>query len=345
MRLRRILIAALAVTMVAAGCGDDEEKGTVKLLTHASFLVSDDVIAEFTNRTGYGLEIIQGADAGSVINQAILTAGNPVADVLFGVDTTFLSRALESELFVTYRSPALDGVPGEFHVPGDAVTPIDFGDVCINYDKSAFGPELQVPAALEDLTDPAYQDMLVVENPATSSPGLAFMLATIAEFGEDGPHDWLDYWADLRANGVSVSNGWEEAYYGEFSANDGDRAMVVSYASSPPAAVIFAEEPPEEAPTGVILDGCFRQIEYAGILRGAEQDAGARALIDFMLSERFQEDVPLNMFVFPVLSAADLPPEFVEHTAIPSDPATLDPASIEANRERWIEEWTAAVLR
>jgi len=185
----------------------------------------------------------------------------------------------------------------------------------------------------------------VVEHPATSSPGLAFLLATVAEFGEDGDYTWKDYWADLRANDVRVTAGWEEAYYGAFTAGGGgDRPIVVSYASSPPAEVVFAETPLDEAPTAVITDGCFRQVEYAGILRGTDREEAARELIDFMLSKTFQEDIPLNMFVFPALSDADLPAEFVEHTVIPDDPKTLDPAAIEANRDEWIGEWVRIVI-
>jgi thiamine transport system substrate-binding protein len=334
-----ILAATLILVSTAAGCGGGET--TVGLLTHSSFLVSDAVVEEFTAETGYQLEIIQGEDAGSVLNQAILAAGNPVADVLFGVDTTFLSRALEADLFIPYRSPAADNLLPGFEAD-ERVTPVDFGDVCINYDKAAFG-STPPPTTLEDLLETAYRDMLVVENPATSSPGLAFLLATIARYGDEGPGDWRDFWTGLRDNGVAVAPGWEEAYYGRFSATGGDRPMVVSYASSPPAAVIYSEIPLDEAPT-VLTDGCFRQVEYAGILQGAENTEGAEALVDFMLSATFQEDLPLNMFVFPAVAGAALPPEFVEFTVVPPDPETLDPAVITTNRQRWIEEWTEIVL-
>ncbi len=349
MRSLRMAAALISLLAVVAGCGDDDP-GTVRLLTHESFLASEDILAEFTETTGYELEIIQGSDAGSVVNQAILAAGNPVADVLFGVDTTFLSRAINGEIFDPYRSPALGTVDPALAVdPDDRVTPIDFGDVCLNYDKAAFGLDLPVPQSLGDLTEPAYRDLLVVEDPATSSPGLAFMLATIAVFGEgdDGSAPWLEFWEGLKANGVEVVSGWEEAYYGSFSGSGtgGTRPLVVSYASSPPAAVIFSEEPLDDAPTGVITDGCFRQIEFAGILRGAENRAGAEALIDFMLSRRFQEDVPLNMFVFPAVTDAALPDEFVQYTVIPDSPAGLDPVRIEEHRERWIAEWAEVMLR
>lgn len=335
--MKRIIALIVGLTLVVAACGDDEG-GTVRLMTHDSFAISDDIRAAFTEETGYELEIIPSGDAGAMVNQAILTAGNPIADVLFGVDTTFLSRALDADLFVPYRSTEIEAVRPELLVD-DRVTPIDFGDVCINYDRAAF-PDAP-PTSLSDLADPAYAGKVVVQDPATSSPGLAFLLGTIATLGDGG---WQLFWEGLAANDVEVAAGWEDAYYGSFTVGGGgDRPIVVSYASSPPAEVIYADPPVTEAPTAVLADGCFRQVEFAGILRGTDQEPGARALIDFMLSRRFQEDVPLNMFVFPARTDAALPPEFVEHTVVPESPATLDLALIEQNREAWIAAWREIV--
>lgn len=317
-------------------------------MTHDSFALSEEVLAAFETESGVSVRILTAGDAGQMLNQAILTKENPLADVLFGVDNTFLSRALDEDLFIAYASPGLEQVPDVFELdPQHRVTPIDYGDVCLNYDKAAFAAfGLDPPRSLEELAHPKYSGLLVVENPATSSPGLAFLLATVGRFGESGGYTWLDYWADLRGNYAFVTSGWEEAYYGSFSggSGEGDRPIVVSYASSPPAEVYFSDPQPEEAPTGVVEDGCFRQIEFAGILRGTQAQGLAERLIDFMLSQPFQEDIPLNMFVFPVNQNSQLPEVFVRHTVIPSDPVTLSPDRIGANRDRWIEEWTAAVL-
>lgn len=346
MRLALARTAALAAgLMLTAPAAVAQQPEPVRLLTHESFAVSPEVLEAFTAETGYRVEILTGGDAGQIVNQAVLAAGNPVADVLFGADTTFLSRALDGGVFEEYVSPHLGSVPTDL-LADPRVTPIDVGDVCVNYDKAAFDT-VAPPLMLEDLADPRYSDMLVVENPATSSPGLAFLLATIARFGEAGDYTWHDYWAALRDNGVMVTQGWEEAYYGSFSGGSGggDRPLVISYASSPVAEVVFASEPTDIAPTGVIIDGCFRQVEYAGILAGAANRPGAEALIDFMLGRAFQEDVPLNMFVFPASTEAVVPGVFLAHAAIPAMPETMDPAVIEANRERWIDEWTDVVLR
>jgi thiamine transport system substrate-binding protein len=333
-------------TTTAPATTSPPEVTKIVLMTHDSFAVSDDVLADFTARTGVEVEILRAGDAGAMVNQAILTKDNPLADVMFGIDNTFLSRALDEGIFEEYRPAGLDRVPDALELdPNGRVTPIDFGDVCLNYDRAAFDElGIPVPETLVDLTDPVYRGRLVVENPATSSPGLAFLMATVATFGEDGDYTWLDFWADLRENEVLVTSGWEEAYFSAFTPYGGDRPLVVSYASSPPAEVIFAEEPLDEAPTGVITGGCFRQIEFAGILTGTEKRDAAAQFIDFMLGVEFQEDIPLNMFVFPANQDAALPPAFVEHTQVPEDPAVLDPAVIDANRERWIEAWTEVVL-
>ncbi len=324
----------------------DDEAVTITLVTHDSFNISEETLAAFTDQSGIEVQLLPSGDAGSMVNQAILTKDNPQGDVLFGIDNTFLSRALEQDLFIPYVSPALDAVAEEVQIdPSNSVTPIDTGDVCLNYDVAGLeAAGLQPPTTLDDLLDPAYAGTLVVENPATSSPGLAFLLATVDAYGEDG---WQEYWTQLSANDIEVAAGWEEAYYGSFSGSagsSGDRPLVVSYASSPPAEVIFAEEPLDEAPTGVVVDSCYRQIEFAGILAGTEHEAEAQQLIDFMLSETFQADIPLNMFVYPVVDV-ELPEEFVAHGAQPTDPFLLDADVVAANRDTWIAEWTDLVLR
>jgi len=325
------------------------EPGEIVLMTHDSFSISESTLDAFRAQTGITVRILQSGDAGAALNQAILTRDRPLADLLYGVDNTFLSRALEAGIFVPHASPLLDGVDPSFLLdPGHRLSPVDYGDVCVNFDREAFGQAQRTPPArLEDLTGPEYRGQLVVENPATSSPGLAFLLATIARFGETGAYTWRDYWRDLRANDVLVTAGWEDAYYGQFSggSGEGDRPLVVSYASSPAAEVFFADPQPAEAPTGVLTDGCFRQVEFVGILAGTEHEAAARLFIDFMLSLPFQEDIPLNMFVFPVNRGAALPDVFVRHTTIPDRPLTLPAEQIQQNRERWIREWTDTVLR
>lgn len=350
MYLRNILPLLLLLIVSLPVLSQDSD--TVVVVTHDSFAVSEDVLIQFEQQTGITVEILRSGDAGQMVNQSILSKNNPLGDVLFGVDNTFLSRALNADIFIPYESPALDFMMDGLLLDDEfRVTPVDFGDVCLNYDVAYFEDNLlDLPESLADLTQPDYADLLVVENPATSSPGLAFMLATVAEFGTDGDYTFLDYWDDLRENGVLVVDGWTEAYYGEFSApgrDIGTRPLVVSYASSPPAEVYFSDPMPEEAVTGAIVadNMCFRQIEFVGVLDGANNVDGAQKFVDFMLSKTLQEDMPLNMFVFPVLEDAELPDIFAEFALIPENPATVDYELIDKNREEWIQSWTEVMLR
>jgi len=330
------LVVALVVT--AAACSSSSNQ--VVLLTHDSFALSEETLASFTQETGIEIVIQFAGDAGTMLNQAILTKDNPIADVMFGVDNTFLSRAIDNDIFAPYEAADISSVSSTIRVQGDFATPIDFGDVCVNYDIAALDEAgITAPQELADLTDPTYRDLLVVEDPALSSPGLAFLLATIAEYPDGATYDWKAYWSDLFDNGVAVAADWTEAYTSRFSRSGGDRPLVVSYASSPPAEVFFGEL--DEAPTGVMTNGCFRQIEFAGVLAGTDNEEAARLVIDFLLARSTQEDIPLNMFVYPVNDQADLPDVFARFTTLPSNPVITDPGTIEANRERWIQEWTS----
>ncbi len=341
MNRTRLALLVACIGLFAGACSSADQPDEIVLLTHDSFAVSEGILEQFEADTGIAVQVLRGGDAGTMVSQAVLTKDAPIADVLYGVDNTFLSRALEADIFVPYEAGQADLLAAGL-AAGPEVTPINFGDVCLNYDKAGLqSAGVDVPRSLRDLTSPDYAGLLVVQNPATSSPGLAFMLATIAEFPDEAEYSWRDFWADLRDNDVLVTPDWESAYYSEFSGgSDGTRPLVVSYASSPPAGVIFSDPRPAEAPTGVVLPGCFRQIEYAGILAGTAAEGAAQDFIDFMVGNLFQEDMPLNMFVFPARTDAVLPPEFVAHAEISDSPATLDPADIDTNRERWIEEWT-----
>ena len=307
------------------------------------------MLAAFTTATGIKVDVPKGAgDAGLVLNRAILTKGKPEGDVLWGVDNTLLSRAVKAGVFVPYAAVDLAKIDARFRslVPGHELTPVDVGDVCVNDDRAWFTTkQVDPPTTLADLTKPAYKDLLVVENPATSSTGLAFLLATVARYGTDG---WPAYWKALRANGVKVDDGWTEAYLTDFSgsAGKGPRPLVVSYASSPPAEIVSAADPkPSEPSTASLTDGCFRQVELAGILKGTQHVAQARQLIDFLIGKTFQEDMPLQMFVRPVNPDAALPDLFTRFAAAPSDPLTVGPADIDAHRDEWIKAWTDIMLR
>ncbi|MBK5330654.1 MAG: thiamine ABC transporter substrate-binding protein [Ilumatobacteraceae bacterium] len=350
------LLAAFILAAAAVGCGSDSttsgKPAAITLVAYDSFppekTTLNDALDEFTKTTGIAVKIVIAGDTGTMVTKATLTAGNPEGDVMWGVDNTFLSAALDGKVFDKYEPNDSGAIATTLTalVPGHELTPVDFSDVCINYDIAWFtSHNLRPPSTLDDLTDPKYKDLLVVENPSTSSPGLAFLMASIAHFGDNG---WKDYWKSLRANGVEVVDGWTTAYDDEFSGaagSTGSRPLVVSYGSSPPAEVIFADPPRTDAPTGVVESTCFRQVEFAGVLRGTGHVTEARKLVDFLISARFQNELPLNLFVYPARTDATLPPEFTKFAVVAAKPFTIDPADITANRQQWQDEWTTIVLR
>lgn len=350
---KKLIALVFIFTMLITACQPTNDPGSPKsltIITHDSFSVSKELVAQFETENDVQLLFIQGGDTGSALNRLILTSVNsqtPEADVFYGLDNTFLSRALEQNLFEPYQAPMLESIPAEFKLDAEFnVVPIDYGDVCINYDKAWFAEkDLPLPSSLQDLTKPEYSGLLIVENPATSSPGLAFMFATIAEFGEN---NWLDWWQAMRENQVVVVSDWETAYYTNFSGSSGKgpQPMVVSYASSPAAELIYAETELTESPTAsLIAPGmCWRQIEFAGILKNSPNRDLAEKFIDFLLSKPFQEDLPMQMFVFPVLPEANLPEDFVKASQIPETTGVLDSALIAKNRDNWVNNWTETVL-
>ncbi len=350
-RRRARLVAAVAVAFsLAAGLAGCAQPGagtppstggptSIVLVTHDSFALSDGLLEAFTAKTGITVDVQALGDAGELVNKLVLTKDSPLGDVVFGIDNTFASRA--KDILEPYVSAALTSDESQFLLPadqgGDRLTPIDSGDVCVNVDHEWFANAgIPEPKTLDDLVDPKYRDLLVVEAANTSSPGLAFLLATVAAKG-DG---WQDYWRALVANGVQIAAGWTDAYYTDFSgpSSEGDRPLVVSYSSSPPAEITDATAP---APTGVLTDTCFRQTEYAGVLAGTQHPAEARQFIDFLLSTAVQEDVPGSMYVYPVLQSAKLPDTWAAYAVKVEHPYEIEPAKIDANREQWIKAWAA----
>ena len=331
MKFLRILIATsfvVAITACSSSTSNssiDATPNEVTLLAYDAFTPQEGIFDAFTAATGAKVKVVTGGDSGVLISKAILTAGTPEGDVLWGLDNTLLSRAQKTELLTSYE-------------------PVDTGDICVNYDKQWFGSrDIAPPTSLEDLALPAYKNLLVVQDPVASSPGLGFLLGTIAHFGVD---KWQNYWKSLKENGVRVSPDWTSAYTIDFSGSSGKGKypLVVSYGSSPPAEVLYAEKPIDSPPTAVIESTCFRQTEYVGVLRGARNPNLAAQLISYLLDVPFQESMPLSLFVFPVNKKAALPDLFTKFAVAPKNPLTLEPADIEKNRDSWLNSWREIIL-
>jgi thiamine transport system substrate-binding protein len=339
-----ISIAAFTLGFLAACAPADTEQGPepLVLVTHDSFLLSEGILDQFTEETGIPVIVQASGDAGQVVNTLVLTKDSPLGDVVFGIDNTFASRAVNAGVLEDYVSAAISAAESSYLLPSDQgaeqLTPITNGDVCVNVDHEWFTEKgIAEPVTLEDLTKPEYKDLLVVQAANSSSPGLAFLLATIDAFGDDG---WQQYWTDLMANGALVVAGWTDAYYTEFSgpSSEGNRPLVVSYASSP---AFEAADDATVAPTGALLDTCFRQTEYAGVIAGTTQPAAARQLVDFLFSTVVQDDIPEQMYVYPVNTLATLPESFVKFASVAQNPFVVEPTRIDDNREQWQAQWAA----
>jgi thiamine transport system substrate-binding protein len=352
MPLRRPALAAAAATAsiamvgacaVGGGAGSDATSAarakTVVIATHDSWAMSKTVLRQFTARTGYSVRVEPNGDVGQLTNKLVLTKGSPIADMTYGIDNTFASRAVDEGVLATYRPPHQAASSAAYRLPDPAeaaaLTPVDYGDVCVNVDDVWFRKHhLAPPRTLDDLLRPAYKNLFVTPGAATSSPGLAFLLATIARYG-DG---WPAYWQKLMANGTKLTSGWSDAYDVDFTAGGGhgDRPVVLSYASSPPFTIPKGGDRPT---TSSLLQTCFRQVEYAGVLKGAADPAGAKAFIDFMTQKAFQRALPDNMYVYPVDDRVALPTLWKRYARTAAHPFSVPPATIAKNRDRWLRQW------
>lgn len=346
--LAAIALAATACSTVGESSGSEEPKGgatptEVVLVTHESFVLPKKLTKQFEEQSGFDLVVRAAGDAGVLTNKLVLTKDNPLGDVAFGVDNTFASRALGEGVFAPYDATLPEGAE-QYLLPGDdeqALTPVDNASVCVNVDDTWFADnDLAAPTSLDDLVDPAYEGLFVTPGAATSSPGMAFLLATIGAYGEDG---WQDYWSELMANDTLLTDGWSDAYQVDFTqgGGKGDRPIVLSYDSSP--AFTIADD--GTSTTSALLDTCFRQVEYAGVLEGAANPAGAEALVDFLLSADVQAALPESMYVFPVDASVELPAEWAEFAKQPTEPITVDPEAIAENRDAWLRDWSDITSR
>ncbi|RRD51646.1 thiamine ABC transporter substrate-binding protein [Buchananella hordeovulneris] len=353
MRISRLLASACAASLLAAcaggqpapTAGDAAAGGADKevvVLTHNSFELPAELITKFEQSSGYRLQLVPSGDGGELVNKLALTKDAPLGDAVYGVDNTFASRALQEGVVAPVELELPAGV-ADYQVAGRSeLTPIDMGDVCVNADKAWFDAQgLAVPQTFADLTKPEYRGLLVALNPATSSPGLAFMLATVGHFGEE---KFTDFWRQLADGGLRVSDGWSEAFGADFSAGEGKGKypLMVSYASSPS---YFVNDDATATTVVNLPDTCFRQVEYAGVLTGAKEPEGAKAFLEFLLSKEVQEVLPDVIYMYPVRQDAALPEKLAKFGPLSPHPITVDPEQIDAHRADWITKWNEAVAK
>ena len=341
MNKRTFSWGALAL-LTALGLSTTAHAATeLRVMVHSSFSLPKPMLAQFEAQHNIKLSIIKAGDAGEMLNKLILTRAQPVADVVFGIDNALVAKAAAAQVLEPYGLTLPAVAVGAM---GVLVAPVDYGYVNLNYDKAAVAKSGQpLPKTLDDLTQAAYRNWLVVQNPATSSTGYAFLLATVAGMGEEKAFDW---WAKMRANGLKVSKGWSESYYTEFSRNGGTRPLVVSYASSPAAEVFYSKEKINESPTaGLNLKGgVFRQVEGVALVKGGAQPEAARKFIEFLRSAPVQEALQTSMWMFPV-DARTPRAEVMRHAPEPAAFESLPFETVADKGGLWVSRWTQVVLK
>ncbi|MDT9594689.1 thiamine ABC transporter substrate-binding protein [Nocardioides zeae] len=342
LRLAAPLVAAAIAAPALSACslaggdgGADDGTPTVVLLAHESFQLPDELVEAFESEHDVELEVRQPGDAGAIVTEVALNPDDSGADVIFGVDNTLASRLLDVDAVVDFEGELPSGAEA-YALDDPRLVPIDSGDVCVNVDTQWFADRgIVEPTSLDDLLDPTYDELFTTPGPVASSPGLAFLLATIAAYGEDG---WQEYWQGLLDNGTEVVAGWSDAYEGSFSAGGGggQRPIVLSYASSPAFTVT---EDGSATTTRALLDACFAQTEFAGVLAGADEPELAQDLVTWLLSEDVQAALPDSMYVYPVRDDVELPEAWAEFAPLPEETLSLPADEIAANREEWIGQW------
>lgn len=341
-------VGLVVLSLVTVGCGrgsavSDDRPKEVVVLTYDSYVLPEGAAQDFERRTGARITLIQAGDSADMLTKALLSAGSPEADVIFGVDDVLAQRVTGTDLLEVVDPSIQEQVPSRYRLDGpvgDRLVAIDHGEVCLNVDSEWFADhDLAEPRTLDDLTAPRYRDLTVVSSPVTSGPGMAFLIGTVVTFGEDG---WLDYWRRLDANGLTVRPSWSDAYYNDYTVSGGSRPIVLSYASSPPAEVIFSEGRRSEPASTIMEASCVAQTEYVGILKGTRNKLLAEDLVRTMLGRDWQEQLPLANFVYPVTDV-DLPEQFRTWAPPVDDPLRLPGGVVAADRERWIEQWRSTM--
>lgn len=349
-RVRTLTALALvsSATLALAGCASQaqptSEGGSqsqdVTIIVHDSFVDGEEFEAAASAATGYSVKVMTAGDGGELTNKLVLTKGAPIADAFFGVDNTFASRLLDNDVAQEFTPDALPDRAAQHQL--GALVPIDMGATCINIDTEWFEAQgVTEPEKYEDLTKPEYRDLTVLLDPTSSSTGASFMIGTVEAFGDD---DFAEYWTQLVDNGATISQGWSEAYYEQFTgaSEAGTRPIVVSYSTSPAFTV---NEDETQSTTRALLDTCTTQFEYAGVLAGAANPEGAQAVVEYLLSEEFQATIADEMYMYPIDGTIALPASWEAFAPLPSAEQVHDlaPGDIETGREGWLKSLADAI--
>ncbi len=329
-----LLIAAFAAAagILSASPNPERDKDPdLVIYTYDSFVAewgpAPKVIPQFEAKYGVRVQTVSAGDAGQVLSRLILEKDSPRADVVVGLDNNLLARAADAGVLQPYRPAGADKLPPEaVFDPGFRLTPFDYGYFAFVIDTQKLADP---PRSLEDLTDPRFRKKIILEDPRTSSPGLGFLLWTVAAYGDR----WLDYWQRLSPNILTIAEGWDAAY-GMFTS--GEAPLVLSYTTSP--AYHVENEKTTRYQAAMFPEGHYAQIEGLGVVAGAKHADLARKFVDFALSEAFQKAIPLTNWMYPVIPTTALPDSY-RYAPKPQRPLSLDAKTVADNEQRWLAAW------
>ena len=335
--MKKLAILFTLSTMLSTNSWGQTE---VRLAVHDSYDLPQPVMAAFERANDAKVSIIKMGDGNEMLNRLILTKnGAPLADAVFGLDNNTAAKAYAAGILAQKQPESVATV-----VPLKYALAVDYGFVTLNYDKKWVAEHrLPLPKTLQDLAKPQYKNLMVTPNPATSTPALAFLLANIAELGEDGAFQW---WAAMRQNGVKVTKGWSEAYYTEFSLNGGSRPIMVGYASSPAAEVFYSKGKLRAPNMGNVFlkGGSYLQIEGAAVLNKAKQPELAAKLVQYLQSPAVQQSVTTSMWVYPAAKGTRHH-AMITQMSVPRDAKMLPAETVNAKQKTWLARWVRTVLR
>lgn len=280
----------------------------------------------FEEKYGVTVEVRSYGDAGAVLSKVIAEGAKSDVDIVIGIDNILAKRALTEDIFLPYKSENADKISDESLVFDKSwrLTPYDFGSLAIVYDPEELGT-LEMDGLI-NLTDKKFKKNLIIQDPRTSSTGLAFLVWTYTAHKDD----FDEFWRKLKPSILTVTMGWDDAFE-KFEA--GEAPMMVSYATDGAYSYEYYGETKYKA----IIPGNvgYGQIEGAGIVKWTDEETLAKKFIDFILSPEFQSNIPLNQWMFPVVEV-QLPKSF-EYAIEPGSLLTIDPdLDVDHLIERWV---------
>jgi len=332
------LIALMAIGVIGVGT---EKLVVYTYSSFASWGAAPFIEEAFEKKHDVDVQFVATGDARMMLTKLLTEreAGRPGADVFVGVGSVDLSMARGEDLFVPLTGediPNLASVREDLLIdPTNSLIPYEHSYVTLVYDSQVLAVE-DVPLTFEQLLDPKYKKMLILEDPRTSSVGLAFLLWTIHQYGDPG---YLDYWRKLLPNVLTITQGWSAAY-DLFLAREAP--IVVSFSTDTAYSVI--EEGSARYKVMLLNSQGYRSIYLMGIVKGTKQQGLCKELLDFVLSPEVQERISTTEWMFPANRKTLLPVLFYQNAVFPPDPVMVPSERIGENLDRWLLEWAGIIV-